>query len=142
MGKGVIMGKRKGFTLVELMVVVLIVTILAAVAMPLLSGRIDSSKWSEANAGAGTIRTAVRAYFAENPTAAQTLSGGLDVAATQAVLGFSAQDLSGGFFVPGDYNIDSVNAQGFATITVTGGSLPRSPAGSYTMAANGSWNKN
>jgi len=104
MGKGVIMGKRKGFTLVELMVVVLIVTILAAVAMPLLSGRIDSSKWSEANAGAGTIRTAVRAYFAENPT--------------------------------------SVNAQGFATITVTGGSLPRSPAGSYTMAANGSWNKN
>ncbi len=57
--------QRKGFTLVELMVVVLIVGILAAVSIPLLSGRIDSSKWSEGNAGAGTIRTAVRAYYAE-----------------------------------------------------------------------------
>jgi len=134
--------KRKGFTLVELMVVVLIVGILASVAIPLLQGRIDSSKWSEANAGAGTIRTAIRAYFAENPTAAQALTGTLDVAATQAVLGFAATDLSGTYFVPGDYNIDSVNAQGIAVVTVTGGSLPASPAGSYTLAVNGAWTKN
>lgn len=136
------MVKRKGFTLVELMVVVLIVGILASVAIPLLQGRIDSSKWSEANAGAGTIRTAVRAYFAENPTAAQALTGTLDVAATQGVLGFSPQDLSGTYFVPGDYNIDSVNANGIAVVTVTGGSLPASPPGSYTLAVNGNWTKN
>ena len=136
------MKKIKAFTLVELMVVVLIVAILAAVAMPLLSGRISTSKWSEANAGAGTVRTAVRTYFVENPTAAQALSGTLDVAATQAVLGFTAQDLNGAYFVPGDYNIDSVNANGIATVTVSGGSLPNSPAGSYTLAANGAWTKN
>ena len=137
-----IMVKRKGFTLVELMVVVLIVAILAAVAMPLLSGRVNSSKWSEANASAGIIRTAVRVYFSENPAAAQALSGGLDVAATQAALGFNLQDLTGTYFVPGDYNIDSVNANGIATVTVTGGSLAASPSGSYTLAANGLWNKN
>ena len=139
------MSKKKGFTLVELMVVVLIVGVLASVAIPLLSGRIDSSKWSEANAGAGTIRTAIRAYFAEKPTAAQALSGSLDPvtgAATLAALGFNATDLTGTYFIPANYNIDSVNAQGIAVITVTGGSLADSPTGSYTLAADGSWNKN
>ena len=124
------------------MVVVLIVAILAAVAMPLLSGRINTSTWAEANAGAGTIRTAVRAYFAENPTAAQALSGDLDVAAIQASLGFSPTDLTGTYFVPGDYNIDSVNANGIAAVSVTGGSLPNCPPGSYTLAASGLWTKN
>ena len=56
---------RKGFTLIELMVVILIVGILAAVAVPIMRGRIDSAKWSEANASAGAIKSAVRAYIAE-----------------------------------------------------------------------------
>jgi general secretion pathway protein G len=43
------MSKAKGFTLVELMVVILIVSILAAVAIPILRGRIDAAKWSEGN---------------------------------------------------------------------------------------------
>ena len=133
---------RNAFTLVELMVVVLIVAVLASITAPLLTGRIEAARWSEANAGAGTIRTAVRAYFSEKPLQAQTLTGTLDTPALQAVLGFNSQDLSGNYFAPGDYNIDSVNAQGIATITVTGGSLPNSPAGSYTLATNGTWQKN
>ena len=47
------MNKVKGFTLVELMVVILIVSILAAVAIPILSGRIDAAKWSEGKVNDG-----------------------------------------------------------------------------------------
>ena len=59
------MKSRKGFTLIELMVVILIVGILAAVAIPLMRGRIDSAKWSEGKAIMGTIATALRAHIAE-----------------------------------------------------------------------------
>ena len=54
----------KGFTLVELMVVVLITAILAAAAVPLYQGRVDAAKWSEGKAIMGTLSTALRCYVA------------------------------------------------------------------------------
>ncbi len=137
------MNSKKGFTLVELMVVILIVGILAAVAIPLMQGRIDKAKWSEANASAGTIRTAIRAYVAETSLAtAQGLVGDtLDTATTQAALGFAAADLIGTYFEADDYTITSVNANGIASITVTGGSLTDSPTGSYLLQEDGGWVK-
>jgi prepilin-type N-terminal cleavage/methylation domain-containing protein len=62
------MMNRKGFTLIELMVVIFIVGILAAVAIPIMRGRIDAAKWSEGKAAMGSIRTAIRAYEAEKGT--------------------------------------------------------------------------
>ncbi len=137
------MNRNKGFTLVELMVVILIVGILAAVAIPLMQGRIDKAKWSEGNAAAGTIRTAVRAYTAETSLAtAQGLVGNtLDDATTQAALGFSATDLAGTYFVASDYTLTSVNANGIASITVAGGSQTDSPTGSYLLEEDGDWTK-
>jgi len=129
------MTERKGFTLIELMVVILIVGILAAASIPLMRGRIESAKWAEANATAGTIKSAVRVYFVEHGSAP---TGSLGVAATRQALGFQDADLTGTYFVPGDYNIDSVDANGNAQITVTG-SQPNAPSGSKTLYVDGRW---
>lgn len=130
--------KKKGFTLIELMVVILIVGILAAASIPLMRGRIESAKWSEANAIAGTIRSAVRVAFAEDPGA--TLTGGLDGEDLQETLGFNAADLTGTYFVPGDFTVSSVSPEGVASVTVTG-SQTNAPTGSYVLQTNGDWDK-
>ena len=130
--------KKKGFTLIELMVVILIVGILAAAAIPLMRGRINSAKWAEANSTAGTIKSAMRVYFAE--TGLTTLTGLMDVVATQDALGFTAADLEGTYFTDGDYNIDSVNDDGVAVITVTASKLNAPPAGdTKTLDTDGTW---
>ena len=94
------MESRKGFTLVELMVVILIVSILAAVAIPIMRGRIDSAKWTEGKSMAGSIATAIRAYAAEKDT---TGNYG-DDAPTLAQMGFAASDLTGTYFTAAEYS--------------------------------------
>lgn len=56
---------RKKFTLVELMVVAIIVAILAAVAIPLMTGNVERAIITEAQAALGTIRSNMRALHAE-----------------------------------------------------------------------------
>ena len=87
--------ERRGFTLIELMVVILIVGILAAVAIPLMRGRIDAAKWSEGKAIMGTVATALRAYGAEKGDAGPW-------SPTEVQLGFVSGDLAGTYFADGD----------------------------------------
>ena len=98
------MKSSKAFTMVELMVVVLIVGILAAVAVPLMSGRIDSSKWSEGKAAMGTIASALRSYAAEK--------GSFTAAPTLANIGLTDNDLDGTYFTHQAYAITSATATG------------------------------
>jgi prepilin-type N-terminal cleavage/methylation domain-containing protein len=133
---------KKGFTLVELMAVILIVGILAAVELPFMLGRTDKAKWSEAHTTAGTIRVGIRAYVAETSLAeAQALVGkNLGDANTRDLIGFTASDLEGTHFTASDYTIASVDASGFAAITATG-SKAKAPSGSYQLEADGDWVK-
>ena len=105
------------------------------------TGSIDKAKWMEANVTAGAIRNAVRAYASMTSIKkAEALAGSnLGIAATQSVLGMSTAGLEGIYFTPGDYTITTVNATGFASITVTGGSKPNSPTGKYVLQENGKW---
>ena len=115
------MKSSKGFTMVELMVVVLIVGILAAVAVPLMSGRIDASKWSEAKAAMGTIASSLRSYAAEK--------GSFSGAPTLAEIGLSNNELDGTYFSHQAYTITSASAAGGQVsfvITCTAASSTRS----------------
>ena len=59
------MKRAKGFTLVELVIVIVIVGILSIVAVPIYRGYTRKAMASEGKALLGTIQTAEKVYFAE-----------------------------------------------------------------------------
>ena len=59
------MKKTKGFTLVELIIVIVIVGILSIVAVPIYRGYTKKAIGSEAKALLGSIATSEKVYFAE-----------------------------------------------------------------------------
>ena len=115
-------GKQLGFTLIELLVVVIIVAVLAAVGIPLLTGNIDRARVSEAEAGLGTVRTAMRAKLAETNGTLPTMAGTPDTVG----IGINATDLDGRFFVTAAYVVTSPRGEdGLAStycVGVDGGS--------------------
>ena len=97
-----------GFTLVELMIVVIIVGILAAVAIPMYQGATERAKASEAVAALGTIRGAMRVYYAEHGTYVNA-SFTLNAQVTNgSILDVSDTDLLGRYFSTECYTFDAV----------------------------------
>ena len=70
--------KEKGFTLIELMIVVAIIGILAAIAIPNFMRYQAKAKQSEAKANLGSIYTSQITFRAENDYFSETISGILD----------------------------------------------------------------
>ncbi|MGM0393777.1 MAG: type IV pilin protein [Thermodesulfobacteriota bacterium] len=64
---------KKGFTLIELMIVVAIIGILAAIAIPNFMNYQCKARQSEAKTNLGAIRVAQEAYLAENNTYASDI---------------------------------------------------------------------
>ena len=89
------MVSNKGLTIIELMIVIIVVGILAAVAIPMMQGRIDSARWAEGRAIMGIIARALRTHVGEkenNFTPVPTLTE----------LGFEPGDLDGTYFSGGE----------------------------------------
>ena len=88
----------RGFTLVELMIVVIVIGILAVVAIPMYQVVPERSRGTEAIAGLGLIREAMRAYYAEHGTyenAAFTDGANVTVG---GILSVNDNDLLGRYF--------------------------------------------
>ena len=94
---------RKGFTLIELMVVVIIVGILAAVAVPIYRANIKKAMASEGAALLGAVLTAEKVYYAEHNT----------YTTDKADLGIDT--VGNKYFT--DYTISTADANGFTAST-------------------------
>ncbi|MFQ5464609.1 MAG: type II secretion system major pseudopilin GspG [Thermodesulfobacteriota bacterium] len=67
--------RQSGFTLLELMVVIVILGILAAVVAPRLIGRTDEAKVTEAKVQLKNLETALKLYKLDNGTYPSTAQG-------------------------------------------------------------------
>jgi type IV pilus assembly protein PilA len=113
------MKNKKGFTLIELMVVVVIIGILAAVAVPKLFGMIAKSKASEVGPAAGTYVKMQQAYFSEsNFVGSWTLIGYKAPGTGDATTGSATTNFT---YTPG---------------TITGGSTDQAVANAWSANNN------
>ena len=83
---------KSGFTMVELMIVVIIVGILAAVAIPLYTTNVKRAIRTEAEATLGAIRSAERIYKSENNTYTLATAGYAITGDVNTILGVAVID--------------------------------------------------
>lgn len=120
--------RRRGFTLVELMIVVAILGILAAIAVPMYRGYVTTAKRSEAKSNLETIRLLQEQYFADR----RTYVVGADTTALKLALpGFEPGDPTKLYY---GYKVE-VGATGNIATSFTATATPaaNAPAGALTI---------
>ena len=121
--------RQRGFTLVELMIVVIIVGILAAVAIPMYTGATEKSRATECVAALGTIRSAMRNYYAEHVTFVNAgFTDGSQVTST-GILEVADVDLNGRFFSSECYTFNGAPTADAYSIECDGSSSTAPAAG-------------
>lgn len=96
----------RGFTLVELMIVVIVVGVLAGVAIPMYQLATERAKATEAVAALGSVRVAMRNYYAEHQTFVNASFVDGTQVTTGGVLEVTDVDLSGRYFSTDCYTFD------------------------------------
>lgn len=97
---------RKGFTLTELIVVIVIIGVLAAISVPAMTANVDRARRSEAIAALGALRSSQKLYYSEKSVYAGTRGELASYIATG--------DLNGRYYNEGNYvaNATQLRANG------------------------------
>ena len=113
-----ILRDEKGFTMIELIIVIIIVGVLAAISVPMMSSNVDRAKRTEAIAAMGTIRMAERLCKVEFGSYEPVTAGAF---ATTANINkyIKAGDLNGRYYNDNSYSVIASGIGG--TIYAKGG---------------------
>jgi type IV pilus assembly protein PilE len=153
------MRRQRGFTIIELMIVVVVIAVLSAIALPSYTDYITRSKFAEAYAHLADLRVKMEQYYLDNRRYSTTVAGGTcgipggnaptaqgakyfdficasaspnavgDQAYTLTARGKTAEGLSGI-----DFTVDTANSKQ----TVVTASTPIASKG-YTAGTTGCW---
>jgi len=113
-------GQAAGFTLIELMIVVAIIAILAAIAVPIYSNYITRSKLTEAQNNLSALRVAMEQFFQDNRQ--YTSTGGTATSTTCGVAMPTATTSNGGNSIAKYFTYSCTATASTYTITATGNS--------------------
>lgn len=116
------MNKQQGFTLIELMIVVAIIGILAAIAIPAYQDYIVRSKVTELVTAADACKVSVAEYhMSQNAWPADASTAGCNETAIGNVTGLSVASANGAITVTGGTDVKSVDI--VLTPTATSGGI-------------------
>ena len=113
------MNAQKGFTLIELMIVIAIIGILAAIALPMYQNYIARSQVTRAMGEAGNLKTAVETCILNGQLTIGSAAGNCQIGATTSTILDAA-----------DKNPDSPTTTGVPVVT-----MPANATGSATIVA-------